>query len=106
MPQVDFIIDIWGQDIKCFKIRNGTIDNIFLNEACSSGCGSFLQTFANALGYDIKEFAKLGLFAVLKIALVWINRNKIYKIIKNLILLFINRFYIIYANLSLTIKAW
>ncbi|MBQ3004616.1 MAG: 2-hydroxyacyl-CoA dehydratase [Clostridia bacterium] len=60
---VDFIIDIGGQDIKCFKIRNGAIDNIFLNEACSSGCGSFLQTFANALGYDAPEFAKLGLMA-------------------------------------------
>ena len=63
MPNVDFIIDIGGQDIKCFKIENNTISNIFLNEACSSGCGSFLQTFANALGYDIKEFAKLGLMA-------------------------------------------
>ncbi len=63
MPDVEFIIDIGGQDIKCFKIRNGTIDNIFLNEACSSGCGSFLQTFANALGYSIEEFARLGLFA-------------------------------------------
>ncbi len=63
MPDVEFIIDIGGQDIKCFKIHNGAIDNIFLNEACSSGCGSFLQTFANALGYEIKEFAKLGLFA-------------------------------------------
>lgn len=63
MPDVEFIIDIGGQDIKCFKIHNGAIDNIFLNEACSSGCGSFLQTFANALGYDIEEFAKLGLFA-------------------------------------------
>lgn len=61
--EVDFIIDIGGQDIKCFKIRNGVIDNIFLNEACSSGCGSFLQTFAGALGYSIEEFAKLGLFA-------------------------------------------
>ena len=61
MPDVDFIIDIGGQDIKCFKIHNGVIDNIFLNEACSSGCGSFLQTFANALGYDIAEFAQLGL---------------------------------------------
>ena len=49
-PQVDFIIDIGGQDIKCFKVRSGAIDNIFLNEACSSGCGSFLQTFAGALG--------------------------------------------------------
>ncbi len=63
MPDVDFIIDIGGQDIKCFKIHNGTIDNIFLNEACSSGCGSFLQTFANALGYEIEDFSRLGLFA-------------------------------------------
>lgn len=63
LPEVEFIIDIGGQDIKCFKINNGTIDNIFLNEACSSGCGSFLQTFANALGYSIEEFARLGLFA-------------------------------------------
>ena len=60
-PQVDFIIDIGGQDIKCFKIKNGAIDNVFLNEACSSGCGSFLQTFAGAMGYSIAEFAKLGL---------------------------------------------
>ena len=60
---VDFIIDIGGQDMKCFKIRNGIIDNIFLNEACSSGCGSFLQTFATNLGYDIADFAKLALFA-------------------------------------------
>ncbi len=63
MPDVEFIIDIGGQDIKCFKIRNGTIDNIFLNEACSSGCGSFLQTFANALGYSAEEFSRLGLLA-------------------------------------------
>jgi len=62
-PDVDFIIDIGGQDIKCFKIRNNAIDNIFLNEACSSGCGSFLQTFASAWGYSIAEFSKLGLFA-------------------------------------------
>lgn len=62
-PDVDFVIDIGGQDMKCFKIHNGAIDNIFLNEACSSGCGSFLQTFAQALGYDIETFAKKGLFA-------------------------------------------
>ncbi len=62
-PDVDFIIDIGGQDIKCFKIRNNAIDNIFLNEACSSGCGSFLQTFAAAWGYNIADFSKLGLFA-------------------------------------------
>ena len=60
---MDFIIDIGGQDIKCFKIKNGVIDNIFLNEACSSGCGSFLQTFAGALGYTIEDFAQKGLFA-------------------------------------------
>ena len=63
MPNVDFIIDIGGQDIKCFKIKNGSIDSIFLNESCSSGCGSFLQTFANTLGYEIEDFAKIGLFA-------------------------------------------
>lgn len=64
MPNVDFIIDIGGQDMKCFKIEDGAISNIFLNEACSSGCESdFLQTFAQALGYDVKEFAALGLFA-------------------------------------------
>ena len=63
MPDVDFIIDIGGQDMKCFKIEDGAISNIFLNEACSSGCGSFLQTFAQALGYDVKKFAALGLFA-------------------------------------------
>ncbi|WP_289219684.1 BadF/BadG/BcrA/BcrD ATPase family protein, partial [Faecalibaculum rodentium] len=55
-PDVDFIIDIGGQDIKCFRIRNGAIDQIFLNEACSSGCGSFLQTFAQTLGYDMETF--------------------------------------------------
>ncbi len=62
-PDVDFIIDIGGQDIKCFKIKNHAIDSIMLNEACSSGCGSFIQTFALALGYDIAEFSQLGLFA-------------------------------------------
>ncbi len=63
MPDVEFIIDIGGQDMKCFKIHNGAIDNIYLNEACSSGCGSFLQTFAQALNYTPEEFSKLGLFA-------------------------------------------
>lgn len=61
LPDVEFIIDIGGQDMKCFKIRDGAVDNIFLNEACSSGCGSFLQTFASALGYPVEEFARLGL---------------------------------------------
>lgn len=62
-PNVDFILDIGGQDMKCFKIRNGAVDSIMLNEACSSGCGSFLETFAKALGYNIADFAKMGLFA-------------------------------------------
>jgi len=63
MPDVDFIIDIGGQDMKCFKIRNQVIDTIFLNEACSSGCGSFISTFATAMGYSVRDFAALGLFA-------------------------------------------
>ncbi len=63
MPDVDFILDIGGQDIKCFRIRNGAIDSIMLNEACSSGCGSFLDTFARALGCSTEEFAQKGLFA-------------------------------------------
>ena len=62
-PDVDFIIDIGGQDMKCFKIRNGAVDSIMLNEACSSGCGSFIETFAKALGYSIADFAQMGLFA-------------------------------------------
>jgi len=62
-PEVDYIVDIGGQDVKCFKIRGGTVDSIMLNEACSSGCGSFIETFALALGYTIADFAKLGLFA-------------------------------------------
>ena len=62
-PNVDFIIDIGGQDIKCFKVKNHAIDSIMLNEACSSGCGSFIQTFAKAMNMDIAQFASLGLFA-------------------------------------------
>jgi predicted CoA-substrate-specific enzyme activase len=62
-PDVDFVMDIGGQDIKCFRIKNHAIDSIILNEACSSGCGSFLQTFASALGYSVQDFARLGLFA-------------------------------------------
>ena len=63
MPNVDFIIDIGGQDIKCFKIHNQAIDGIMLNEACSSGCGSFIQTFASALGYSVSQFAQEALYA-------------------------------------------
>ncbi len=62
-PNVDFIIDIGGQDMKCFKIKNGAVDSIMLNEACSSGCGSFIETFAKALGENISDFANLGLLA-------------------------------------------
>lgn len=62
-PEVDFIIDIGGQDMKCFKIKDNAIDDIVLNEACSSGCGSFIETFARSLGFGIAEFAKLGLYA-------------------------------------------
>ncbi len=62
-PEVDFIIDIGGQDIKCFKVKNRAVDSIMLNEACSSGCGSFIQTFARAMGMEIEEFSRLGLFA-------------------------------------------
>ena len=62
-PKVDFIIYIGGQDIKCFKIKNGAIDSIMLNEACSSGCGSFIQTFARAMGMEIDKFSQEGLFA-------------------------------------------
>ena len=61
LPNVDFILDIGGQDIKCIKIKNEAVDSIMLNEACSSGCGSFIETFAKSMGYDTKEFSKLGL---------------------------------------------
>ena len=61
---VDFILDIGGQDIKCFKIRNNSIDSIMLNEACSSGCGSFIETFAQSMGYTVEEFARQGLFSM------------------------------------------
>ena len=60
-PDVDFILDIGGQDIKCFRIKNGAIDSILLNEACSSGCGSFIETFARSMGYEVEEFARRGL---------------------------------------------
>ncbi len=63
MPDVDFIIDIGGQDMKCFRIENNAISDVFLNEACSSGCGSFLQTFATAMNCDVQEFSRMGLFA-------------------------------------------
>lgn len=60
-PNVDFIIDIGGQDMKCFRIKDNSIDDIILNEACSSGCGSFIETFAKSMGYGVEEFAQMGL---------------------------------------------
>lgn len=63
LPEVNFILDIGGQDMKSIGIKNGTIDSILLNEACSSGCGSFIEGFAKSLGMDVKEFAKEGLFS-------------------------------------------
>ena len=62
-PQVDCVLDIGGQDMKCVKIKNGSVDTILLNEACSSGCGSFIESFASSLGYTAQEFAKEALFA-------------------------------------------
>ena len=62
-PEVDFILDIGGQDMKCLQIKNGVIDSIILNEACSSGCGSFLETFAKSLSMSIQDFAKEGTFS-------------------------------------------
>ncbi len=62
-PAVDCIIDIGGQDMKCIKIKNNTVDSVQLNEACSSGCGSFIETFAKSLNYTVKDFAKEALFA-------------------------------------------
>ncbi len=60
---VDCVLDIGGQDMKCIKLKNGAVDSIMLNEACSSGCGSFIENFANSLGYSAEEFAKEALFA-------------------------------------------
>jgi len=62
-PQVDCVLDIGGQDMKCIKLRNGVVENVLLNEACSSGCGSFIESFANSLGYSAEAFAKEALFA-------------------------------------------
>ncbi len=62
-PDVDCILDIGGQDMKCIKIKNQTVDSVLLNEACSSGCGSFIETFAKSLNYSVQDFAKAALFA-------------------------------------------
>jgi predicted CoA-substrate-specific enzyme activase len=60
---VDCVLDIGGQDMKCIKLKNGYVDTVLLNEACSSGCGSFIENFANSLGYTAEEFAKEALYA-------------------------------------------
>ena len=62
-PEVDCILDIGGQDMKCIKIKDGSVDSIILNEACSSGCGSFIENFANSLGCTAEEFAAKALEA-------------------------------------------
>lgn len=62
-PNVDFILDIGGQDMKCLKIKNGVIDSIILNEACSAGCGSFLETFAHSLSMTIEDFSQKGIYS-------------------------------------------
>jgi predicted CoA-substrate-specific enzyme activase len=62
-PEVDCILDIGGQDMKCIKIKDNTVDSVQLNEACSSGCGSFIETFAKSLNYSVQDFAKAALFA-------------------------------------------
>jgi predicted CoA-substrate-specific enzyme activase len=62
-PEVDCILDIGGQDMKCIKIKNDSVDNVLLNEACSSGCGSFIETFAKSLNYEVQDFAKVALYA-------------------------------------------
>jgi len=62
-PAVDCILDIGGQDMKCIKLKNGSVDTVLLNEACSSGCGSFIENFANSLGLSAAEFAKEAIYA-------------------------------------------
>lgn len=62
-PEVDCILDIGGQDMKCIKIKDHTVDNVLLNEACSSGCGSFIETFAKSLNYSVEDFAKAAVTA-------------------------------------------
>lgn len=63
VPGVEFLLDIGGQDMKCLRMKDGAINSIQLNEACSSGCGSFLDNFANTMGMDVKEFGKIALMA-------------------------------------------
>ena len=78
--KVDCVLDIGGQDMKCIKLKNGVVDTILLNEACSSGCGSFIENFANSLGFSAEDFAKEALFATSPVDLgtrctVFMNSN-------------------------------
>jgi len=79
-PEVDCVLDIGGQDMKCIKIKNHSVDSVILNEACSSGCGSFIENFANSLGYPVETFAEKALFSVAPVDLgtrctVFMNSN-------------------------------
>ena len=80
MPEVDCVLDIGGQDMKCIRIKDGTVDTVMLNEACSSGCGSFIENFAGSLGMTAEQFAEEALFAKAPIDLgtrctVFMNSN-------------------------------
>ena len=77
LPGVEFILDIGGQDMKCMKVRDGVIESIMLNEACSSGCGSFIETFAGSLNMSVEEFAKEALLARNPVDLG--SRHRLYK---------------------------
>ena len=63
VPDVEFILDIGGQDMKCLRVKNGVIEHIMLNEACSSGCGSFIESFADSMGLSVQDFAKAAVSA-------------------------------------------
>ena len=65
-PDTTFVLDIGGQDMKCIKIKNQTVDSVQLNEACSSGCGSFIETFAKSLNFSVQDFAREALFAKIR----------------------------------------
>ena len=68
-PQVDLILDIGGQDMKCLRIKDGIITDIMLNEACSSGCGSFIESFAHSLNIPVQDFAQLAISATAPVSL-------------------------------------
>ena len=63
LPGVEFILDIGGQDMKCLRVKDGVIEHIMLNEACSSGCGSFIESFAVSMNMDVRAFADAAIHA-------------------------------------------